>query len=644
MKSLIFKNKSETNKQKLTLLFAFTFTIIFLSLLTPSNSCGFEYLKMKEAKRREMSDSYEGEKFTNSNASNTNLKTKNRSKNSLNAKAKAVAKAKAKKTDVQSVFKLKVQYEDINTWHNIRIKTDFSGLVSKNLYAHNLTNVIKNKVIPKTMKVLSELFKVRKAKRFTLDQRWCNEYKIPKKLYNKSKPVEDTDLLIFVNFDQSGEYTKYRIEASAIHCYQDITTNRPIVGLVTYRDNLKINTKSDEDYLVWLTLHEISHVLLFNEDMYPDFIDSKMHKLPLNQIFYEEKNKFNQKVMYVKTPTVLREARKHFNCPTLKGLPLEYNGRESATGGHWSRRAMNTDYMIGRSHGENLISPMTLAFFQDSGWYKVDMNKHSIYFWGKNKGCGFFEKSCVQKSSQIKSLRHTFIELMKKHNEKNASNIKFKYRNSVEGKEDSAESDLTITSQVMSVKTSYNKEFCEEINQPVCSMHNIFRGFCGARLFGRDLPKKHRNFSNARLGGFDIFMNHCPIVVENKFGRKWYGGNCKWGEQKDLAPYEKVSLNSGCFISSLSKQLKHSSIQDVEQSAWNLEVYSIPNIVSAKAACIEFSCKKGEIFIKIEGKDYHCPSKKVLRINGYHGVVECPDKEVMCSNRYKCKFGCTSVQ
>ena len=103
-------------------------------------------------------------------------------------------------------------------------------------------------------------------------------------------------------------------------------------------------------------------------------------------------------------------------------------------------------------------------------------------------------------------------------------------------------------------------------------------------------------------------------------------------------------MDSGCFISSLSKELKIPTVKDVKESANNLEIFSVPKIINSKAACIEFICDNGEIFIKIDGKDYLCPSGKIMSVPGYHGEVQCPSKKLMCHKKYKCKFGCTSVQ
>ena len=42
------------------------------------------------------------------------------------------------------------------------------------------------------------------------------------------------------------------------------------------------------------------------------------------------------------------------------------------------------DYMIGADYGETVISEITLAVFEDSGWYKVNYYTGGLFRYGKN--------------------------------------------------------------------------------------------------------------------------------------------------------------------------------------------------------------------------------------------------------------------
>ncbi|PIO64155.1 hypothetical protein TELCIR_14227 [Teladorsagia circumcincta] len=41
------------------------------------------------------------------------------------------------------------------------------------------------------------------------------------------------------------------------------------------------------------------------------------------------------------------------------------------------------------------LSRLTLALFEDSGWYRVNYDKAEEMPWGRNLGCGFAKQSCL---------------------------------------------------------------------------------------------------------------------------------------------------------------------------------------------------------------------------------------------------------
>lgn len=488
-----------------------------------------------------------------------------------------------------------VAYSQKDNWQPMRIIADYTLLSTvESPEAVSFANIIEKEIMPKTIKIIEQLFKVRRIDSFTLENEKCGKRTIiPNHLINV--PLQ-TDLLIIVLFDTTGKYKANRVEASAVHCFQDKLTKRSIVGKITFRDDLIPQSSVDVDYMIWLTLHEISHVLLFNKSLYKFFIDQDYNLVGINNVLYEIANDKGQKIFNVSTKKVVEVAKKHFNCPGITGVPLEYNvqGEKSAISGHWSRKAMNTDYMIGRSHGENLISEITLAFFEDSGWYVPNYSKANIFFWGKNEGCNFIHGNCVKKSLSNQNLTK------------------------------------------ITVRTNFPKEFCQYMNQPTCSIHHQFRGFCGIKVFNKELPFEHINFDNPRVGGYDTFVNRCPLVIEMKYNQKFYGGNCKFGSNEGISNLEKICPECACFLSSLRKK----PTEDIEEID---KIHSYPIEKYLKASCYEYKCINGNIKVMIEGKEYQCPSKKKIHIKGYYGRIYCPDKDIICNQKYNCNFGCTDV-
>jgi leishmanolysin-like peptidase len=104
---------------------------------------------------------------------------------------------------------------------------------------------------------------------------------------------------------------------------------------------------------------------------------------------------------FMSTPKVTQVARDFFNCPTLQGLELENQDAGCPIpGSHWEQRILQTEIMqpvvtTGKVH----VSPMTLALFEDSGWYSADYSQAGRYaqglVWGYKQGCAFATEKCL---------------------------------------------------------------------------------------------------------------------------------------------------------------------------------------------------------------------------------------------------------
>ncbi len=49
--------------------------------------------------------------------------------------------------------------------------------------------------------------------------------------------------------------------------------------------------------------------------------------------------------------------------------------------------------------GDIVITPITMALLDDSGWYLTDKTLADVDRWGFNKGCEFFNNKCSSTSS-----------------------------------------------------------------------------------------------------------------------------------------------------------------------------------------------------------------------------------------------------
>ena len=104
--------------------------------------------------------------------------------------------------------------------------------------------------------------------------------------------------------------------------------------------------------------------------------------------------------MLIVTPRVRREARSHFGCPTLDGAEIESQPTAPGAcwGSHWEERLYMSDALSAVASGtyhKNINSRVTLAYFEDTGWYKADYAYAQTAHWGYKAGCAFATGSCI---------------------------------------------------------------------------------------------------------------------------------------------------------------------------------------------------------------------------------------------------------
>jgi hypothetical protein len=58
------------------------------------------------------------------------------------------------------------------------------------------------------------------------------------------------------------------------------------------------------------------------------------------------------------------------------------------------------------------------------------------------------------------------------------------------------------------------------------------------------------------------------------------------------------------------------------------------------ASCFEYKCEGVDLYLRIKNQNHRCRSGDIIEIKGYQGYVFCPDNENLCSDKFKCKFGC----
>ena len=485
----------------------------------------------------------------------------------------------------------------------LRIHLDYSHITSSQTPINQTSfHILKTTILPKALNILHSLISLKSpfppSTPLTLPSQACSFIPIPS--HYQHQGILNTDLVLFISLAPLPSNLPSNIEASSSHCIQDATTFRPIAGFIHFNPSLPMNTSPRYiNYLVYLTLHEITHVLLFNPSLFSFFPTANTLSTITHPLTGTTQH-------IIASANVLKHAKDHFKCDDITGVPLEYHGDNSTINGHWSKRYMNTDYMIGDSYGENVISNITLALFEDSGWYLPNYTMSSLFLFGKNVSCGFFNASakCV--------------------NEQHKGNI----------------------------STHYPKEFCTMLNYPQCSIGSVFRGNCRGRRYSH-LERHEQYFINESIAGADVMMDKCPIVIEDE---AYYGGSCRIGSEEGLDVFEKVCDNCICVViekdvsthSSTNRNLRRSKGSNyIKNAKMDDEVYYKGKEI--RTGCVEYECKYGqlqqlEMYVVLKYKESvlrrKCSYKgEKLILKEYEGIViECPEPTVICHKKYKFEY------
>ncbi|KAL7543656.1 hypothetical protein ACHAXR_012960, partial [Thalassiosira sp. AJA248-18] len=102
----------------------------------------------------------------------------------------------------------------------------------------------------------------------------------------------------------------------------------------------------------------------------------------------------------VVTPIVRNVVANQFDCEEVTGARLDNNEYYNCIGSHLSPRLFGTETMLSRNMPwEQSISAVTMALFEDTGWYKANYTASagvlSPSSHGYGAGCDFLTKDCI---------------------------------------------------------------------------------------------------------------------------------------------------------------------------------------------------------------------------------------------------------
>lgn len=223
--------------------------------------------------------------------------------------------------------------------------------------------------------------------------------------------VGGADTLIFVTVSEScAEDTL----AVAGHCFLDPATHRPLAGYMTLcKSTLEAHVAENGGMAAanmgaaawgtWLDtiVHEVLHVLVYSGPLFNEWQDlatgEPYGSAATVSVRYD--SGWLSDGVALATPAVRREAAAILGCAEgVVGVPLENQGAEGTAESHWEMRAVGPDELMAGSTlpTRQTLSRLTLATFEDSGWYipRYEAATPLADEWGAGEGCGFFWSDC----------------------------------------------------------------------------------------------------------------------------------------------------------------------------------------------------------------------------------------------------------
>ena len=375
----------------------------------------------------------------------------------------------------------------------IKIGVDFSSFTKPSSLSDYEFQNIRN-LISETMNEFPKFLSIQHTD-ITIDDKDINtviEYcELNKVSSNYRRFLINYDVVVFPAFENLGS----GVLAAAGACLTyGKNRPRPVFGILYINPELSFDIRNTDIYMKNLLLHEVTHILMFNPSIF-------------NALNLVSGSKI------ISTNAVLK-ARQHFNCGTLSGIPLENQGGEGSVGSHWEARYMLGDYMISTDYIDTALSDITLGLFEDTGYYKVNYYSGGLFKYGKNKGCDFINKKCVNSGKPI------------------------------------------------------SEEFCVSGRAKTCSATRTMKSICVIYDYsasGISIPSNYQYFSNPNYGGFQP-ANFCPVPnINYENDDDYYPNSCKVGTSTLNSDYgETIGDTSFCFISSLVP--RDSQINNSEQA------------------------------------------------------------------------------
>lgn len=211
-------------------------------------------------------------------------------------------------------------------------------------------------------------------------------------LYVTSKP--DASCGKYLDSTQDLAFTKHCLYYNSDDDPSLPPINRPAMANLNLCPGV-LNDAVPRDLRVETVVRELIHALGFDVQFLDKWVDSAgQPRTDHFRLVQDNLGGSGRQIVHITSQRLLKMAQNHFGCSVtsvVDHIPFE---NQLATQNAWEMRWLNTDIMSGNqpatSDGSVVrISPFTLAFLEDSGWYTADVTKSIPLTWGKGQGCDF---------------------------------------------------------------------------------------------------------------------------------------------------------------------------------------------------------------------------------------------------------------
>lgn len=215
-------------------------------------------------------------------------------------------------------------------------------------------------------------------------------------VFDAGNGLVNTDYIIYIQSSYTSACLQggLNVIAYASHCQLD-QHGRPIAGYINICPQMLSDENYDEEKIYWTALHELFHALGFSADLFPSFQRCTFTERS-NALSCEPYSSSVVKLIHgayrLVTPKVSRLSSQHFGChletdvfgPMLQTL-------SGVVSSHWDAAFMHGSIMMPTITSPHLmlIDNITLAIFEDSGWYRVNYTCADNFIWGQGRGCDF---------------------------------------------------------------------------------------------------------------------------------------------------------------------------------------------------------------------------------------------------------------